>query len=108
MKKGFSIFNEKKKWWKPFPANKEVLSIIKKTIENNHITFGKNCINLEKKLARILKVNHVILTTSGTSALYMATLALDIENNRKIFSPIMTWAGSINPILFSKKKNKLY
>jgi len=104
MKQGFSIFNEKKKWWKPFPVNQEVLSIIKKTVKNNHITFGKNCLNLEKKLARILKVKHVILTTSGTSALYMATLALDSENKGKIYSPLMTWAGSINPILFSKKK----
>jgi len=97
-------FNEKKGWWKPHPLNSKILNEINKTIKNNHVTFGKNSILLEKKLGKILKVKNVILCTSGTSALYMATLASNIATRRKVFSAVMTWSGAINGPLYAGKK----
>jgi dTDP-4-amino-4,6-dideoxygalactose transaminase len=96
--------NEKKGWWKPHPLNNQILKEINNTIKNNHVTFGKNSILLENKLKKILKVKNVILCTSGTSALYMATLASNIASRGKVFSAIMTWSGAINGPLFARKK----
>lgn len=59
-------------------------------------TMGKYTLNLENNLKKILKVKHVILTTSGTSALMMAFLALE---KKKIICTNLTWIATINPSL---------
>ncbi len=96
--------NEQKPWWKANLNKKIILRNIKKTVDNNHITFSKNCFEIEKNLKKILKVKHVILTNSGTSALFMATLAANIQKRRRVFCPIMTWSGTINGALYANKQ----
>ena len=98
------ILNEKKPWWKTYINKKKVLDNLKRSVIDNHITFGKNCLSLEKKLKKFLKVKNVILTNSGTSALFMATLASNIHRKKKVFSPVMTWSGTINGALYANKK----
>ena len=84
-------------WFKPLNHNelysKEVLKLIKK----EKMTMGESCYQLENKLKKILKVKHVILTTSGTSALNMATIALGINSSSKVLCTNMTWIATINP-----------
>ena len=75
--------NEQKPWWKANLNKKNIIKNLKKTVNNNHITFSKNCFKIEQNLKKILKVKNVILTNSGTSALFMATLAARIKNRRK-------------------------
>ena len=95
--------NEQKKWWKANLDNKIIIKNLKKTVVNNHITLSKNCFKIEKYLKKILKVKHVVLANSGTSALFMATLAGNIQTKRKVYCPIMTWSGTINGALYSNK-----
>ena len=52
-------------------------------------------------------MNYVVLTTSGTSALLMAYLALDILRNKKILTTNLSWVASINPALISNCKIEL-
>ena len=59
---------------------------------------GKYTYLLENKLKKILKVKNVVLTTSGTSALMMASMALNI-NYKKIICSNLTWIATINPSL---------
>lgn len=95
--------NEQKSWWKPYLNKKVILNNLKKTVNNNHITFSKNCYQIEQNLKKILGVKYVILTNSGTSALFMATMVALMRQTGRVFCPIMTWSGTINGALYAKK-----
>ena len=62
-------------WFKSFSYKSYIQKKIPEIIKNNKITMGKYSIKLENELKRILGVKHVVLTTSGTSALMMATFS---------------------------------
>tara|TARA_Y100000816_G_C26089290_1_gene575358 strand:- start:780 stop:1862 length:1083 start_codon:yes stop_codon:yes gene_type:complete len=98
------ILNEQKPWWKASSNELVYIKNLKNTVNDGHITFSKNCIKIENYLKKILKVRYVILANSGTSALFMATLAANLENKKKVFCPVMTWSGTINGSLYSQKK----
>jgi len=86
-------------WFKPFNNTLELTKKIPIFLRKNKNTMNNYSFQLEKKLKRILKVKHVILTTSGTSALMMATLALGAKNKTKVICTNMTWIASVNPSL---------
>ncbi len=95
--------NEQKPWWKAHLNKKIIIKSLKKTVNNNHITFSKNCLQIERYLKKILGVKHVILTNSGTSALFMATMVASLKQKGRVFCPIMTWSGTINGALYANK-----
>ena len=86
-------------WFKPFSYKSYIKKKIPEIIKNNKMTMGKYSIKLENELKRILGVKHVVLTTSGTSALMMATLALGTKSKTKVICTNMTWIASVNPSL---------
>ena len=53
--------------------------------------------NLKIKLKKILNVKYVVLTTSGTSALMMATIASEIKSGDIVAAPNLTWVATTNP-----------
>ena len=69
--------------WKASSNELVYIKNLKNTVNDGHITFSKNCIKIENYLKKILKVRYVILANSGTSALFMATLAANLENKKK-------------------------
>ncbi|MBC8303368.1 MAG: DegT/DnrJ/EryC1/StrS family aminotransferase [Pelagibacterales bacterium] len=84
-------------WFKPFNTTSKLIKKIPSFLKRNKNTMNIYSQKLEDKLKKILKVKHVILTTSGTSALMMATLALGTKSKTKVICTNMTWIGSINP-----------
>jgi len=85
-------------WFKPLINMSKFRSSILKVIDSNKMTMGEKTFQLENYLRKTLNVKHVVLTTSGTSALLMGALALDIKKKDKVISPNLTWVASINPI----------
>lgn len=82
-------------WFKP-SINHNTKKSINFNLKNKKLTFGKKSIELEKKIKKILGVKHVILTTSGTSALMMAYLALSKKSD-KVLASDTNWVASLNP-----------
>ena len=103
-KKKYLIMKNNFPWFKPDVNRKLIAKEIKKFTIKKNLTMGNAVDNLEKKLGKLLNVKHVILTTSGTSALMMAYLALGAKNNSKVLSSNMNWIATLNPakILNSK------
>ena len=91
-------------WFKPFKNISYIKNDIPKIIKNNKATMGEYSKKLENKLKKILKVKYVVLTTSGSSALMMATLALGIGPGKKVICSDMTWIATLNPSLICKSK----
>lgn len=102
-----AVLNEQKSWWKPYTTPKLNIKLTSKLLKQNKATLGSVTTILEKTLQRMLKVRHVILTNSGTSALFMATLLSQVHKRKKIYSPAINWPGSINGALYAGKKLKL-
>lgn len=85
-------------WYKPFEnRNDKKINFPSDLIKKK--TMGKYTYLLENKLKKILKVKNVVLTTSGTSALMMASMALNIKPYKKIICSNLTWIATINPSL---------
>lgn len=82
-------------WFKP-SNNYNTNKGINFNFKSNKLTFGKKSIEFEKKIKKILGVKHVILTTSGTSALMMAYLAL-YKKSDKVLASDTNWVASLNP-----------
>ena len=89
-------------WFKSLNHETKYLKFISKAVLKKEMTMGNKTYQLEKILKKILKVKHVILTTSGTSALTMAAIALGTNSRTKILCTDMTWIATINPSKISK------
>ena len=86
-------------WFKPLDINSDLAKKLPSFLKKNKNTMNIYSAELEKKLKKILDVKHVVLTTSGTSALMMATLALETKNKTKVICTDMTWIATVNPSL---------
>ena len=84
-------------WFKSKSFSQEYLRELTKIIKSQKMTMGLKSLKLEDQLKKHLKVKHVILTTSGTSALLMATLALDVRNKETVITNNFTWVATSNP-----------
>ena len=78
-------------WFKPFNSTTELTKKIPIFLRKNKNTMSYYSFKLENQLKKILKVKHAILTTSGTSVLMMATLALGAKSKTKVICTDMTW-----------------
>ena len=56
----------------------------------------------EKSFSKFLNVKYSLTTTSGTTALHIALLALDIGPNDEIIVPTLTYIASVNAIRYTK------
>ncbi len=72
---------------------------ISDSIKKNKMTMGPKCFDLEKKIANFLKVKNVILTTSGTNALMMATILSNLKPFDKVIISNLAWVAATNPVL---------
>jgi dTDP-4-amino-4,6-dideoxygalactose transaminase len=60
---------------------------------------GRICKAAEAKLVSIMGARHVYLTTSGTHALELALMALDIKKGDEVICPSFTFVSTANAIL---------
>jgi len=61
---------------------------------------GKKVTQLEKKFARFIGCKYAIATSSGTTALHLALLALGLEKDDEIITSAFTFIASANACLF--------
>ena len=94
-------------WFKPKIDQKKYIKNLTNVVRSNAMTMGPKCAELEKKLSSFLGVKHVVLTTSGTNALLMATLASKIKNGDTVISNNFTWVATTNPAKILGCKVKL-
>ncbi len=84
-------------WFKSLHDSKKFTKSIISSINLKRMTMGKKSYELEDKIKKILNVKHVVLTTSGTSALMMATIASDLKPKDFVLAPNLTWVATTNP-----------
>ena len=83
---------------KPVINTPKTINLLKKVLESSFVNEGTQARELEKKIAKILKVKYCLSTTSGTTTLFLALKALGIKNNDEVIVPNITFPATANAV----------
>jgi perosamine synthetase len=89
---------KKIKWWGIYPSGSEKRKV-KRVIKSGFWNEGKITTELEKCLGSFLQVKYSHLTTSGTSALFLALKAVGVQYGDKVLVPNLTFIASANSVV---------
>ena len=73
-------------------------------MEDNFITEHKKTLELEKIICNYIGCKHCIMTTSGTFAIILALMSLNLNQEDEIIVPNYTMIATINAVKFLKLK----
>ena len=82
----------------PIINTRDTLKLIKICLNKNFPNESVLTKNLENILRRLLKVRYVVLTTSGTSAIYLALRANNIGKGDEVIIPNITFPATANAV----------
>ncbi len=90
-------------WWRTSVGKEETDSLLD-TIAHEHLSQGPVVESFEKKLAEALGVSFAVMTTSGSIALLLAVMALDIGRDDEVLVPDRTWIATAHaPLMVGAK-----
>lgn len=94
---------EDKIWLSSPTMHGEELEYMTRAYETNWMsTVGKNINDLEESFRNIIGVNASVAVASGTSAIHLAVKLAGIKPGEKVFCSDVTFAASVNPIIYEK------
>ena len=86
-----------------FIDNKDIAEV-NKSLKNKFITSGPYVHKLESQVEKKLNVSFCISCSSGTAALHLAFLSLNLKKNDVIIMPIINFIASANILSLMNKK----
>lgn len=90
-------------WWQPKIGDSE-LRLVSEVLASNYLNDGSVTEAFEVELASRLGVKHVVTTTSGTTALYLALKSVGIGHGDEVIVPDMTFIASANAVTMTGAK----
>jgi dTDP-4-amino-4,6-dideoxygalactose transaminase len=72
------------------------IKLVSKALKEDLITTGYYVKKLENKISKFLKVKHVASCSSGTSALHLAFMAINLKKNDVIIMPAINFIAAYN------------
>jgi len=83
------------------PVDDEIKEAVWAAIASGHYILGAECREFEAALARSIGVRHVVLTSSGTAALWLSFRALGVKAGDEVLVPSHTAFPTIEAIVFA-------
>jgi dTDP-4-amino-4,6-dideoxygalactose transaminase len=74
------------------------LAEVAQVLESGMLTMGPKVGEFEGEIARICEVEHAVAVTSGTAALHLAVLALELEPGDEVVVPAYTFPATANVV----------
>ena len=84
--------------------DKEDKIAVADSLSKNLITTGSNVTKLENKLKKYFKCNYSFVCSSGTAAIHLAMLSLELKKNDIILMPAVNFIASFNIAMIMKLK----
>lgn len=81
---------------------KKIIRVISKTIKKNNFIFGKEVKIFENKLSKFTGSKYVCTVGSGTDALLISLLSLNLKQGDEIIIPSFSWLSVIEVVLLLK------
>ncbi len=82
---------------KPY-VDKEMKDRVLEVIDSGQYILGNQCKDFEKEFAQFIGTKHAVLTSSGTSAIFLCLKALGVKEGDGIFVPSLTAFPTIEPV----------
>ncbi|HVP76341.1 MAG TPA: DegT/DnrJ/EryC1/StrS family aminotransferase [Thermodesulfobacteriota bacterium] len=82
---------------KPY-VDQEIKDRVSEVIDSGQYILGSQCKDFEKEFAQFVGVKHAVLTSSGTSALFLCLKALGVKEGDGILVPSLTAFPTIEPV----------
>ena len=82
----------------------EELAAIAEVLESGQLTMGPKVADLEAELARACEVEHAVVVSSGTAALHLAVLALELGPGDEVIVPAYTFPATANVVALAGAK----
>lgn len=76
----------------------EELNQVRKVLDSKYLVQGDKVDEFENEVKKYLQVKHVIAVSSGTAALHLALLALDIGQGSEVIVPDFTFPATSNVV----------
>lgn len=93
-------------WWRTQFGDAEIERMAD-GIRHERISQGALTAEFEQRLSHVLGVPHVVATTSGSMALYMALLAVGVGQGDEVLVPNRTWIAGAHAALLCGAKVRL-
>src|SRR5207249_11897134 len=74
------------------------------TLRSGWLTTGPKAAELEQRMAEYLEAEHVLALASGTAALHLSLVALDVGPGDEVITTPITWPATANVIVHSGAK----
>jgi len=81
------------------PLRDEILAAIERVCDSQRFVMGPEITALEEEMARLLDVRHAIAVSSGTDALLLALMALDIKSGDEVITPTYSFFATAGAIV---------
>jgi dTDP-4-amino-4,6-dideoxygalactose transaminase len=76
----------------------EEAAAVAEVLESGRLTMGPKVAEFEGELARVCAVEHAVAVSSGTAALHLAVLALDLRPGDQVLVPAYTFPATANVV----------
>ena len=80
------------------PLRAELLAAIERVCDSQRFIMGPEITALEDEMARMLGVRHAIAVSSGTDALLLALMALDIKTGDEVITPTYSFFATAGAV----------
>ncbi len=84
-------------FWEPQVGRRE-LDFVQDVLSSNFLNDGEITAQFERRLGELLNVEHVITTTSGTTALFAALVACGVKSGDEVLVPDVTFIAPPNAL----------
>ena len=82
---------------KPNISEKAINAVVD-VLRSGNLVQGKYVQEFEQRLAEYLNIDNTIVVSSGTAALHLSLLALDIKEGDEVIVPAFTFAATVNVV----------
>jgi dTDP-4-amino-4,6-dideoxygalactose transaminase len=85
--------------FQPPAIGDEEIAAVAETLRSGWLTTGPRSAELEHRMAEYLEAEHVLALASGTAALHLALVALDVGPGDEVITTPITWPATANVIV---------
>src|SRR3989441_4571866 len=85
--------------FQPPAIGDEEIAAVADTLRSGWLTTGPRAAELERRMSVFLEAEHVIAVSSGTAAMQLALLALDVGPGDEVITTPITWPATANVIV---------
>src|SRR5215217_1255077 len=85
--------------FQPPAIGDEEIEAVAETLRSGWLTTGPRSAELERRFAEFVEADHVLAVASGTAALHLSLVALDVGPGDEVITTPITWPATANVIV---------